>query len=107
MTSIVKTKNNNYFIAKKVPLNDEMTMHEVLLFNQDLSHEKSFTSQHNCSSRNNWRIKMGIYNRVILRRRWSLISFTKTDKRKEVNKWGNNLSLATSNSFGNGIFASS
>lgn len=29
MTSIVKNKNNNYFIAKKVPINDEKTMHEV------------------------------------------------------------------------------
>lgn len=35
MTSIVKTKNNNYYIAKKVPLNDEMTMHEVLPSNKD------------------------------------------------------------------------
>lgn len=29
MTSIVKDKANHYFIAKKVPINDEKTMHEV------------------------------------------------------------------------------
>lgn len=30
MTSIVKNKSNNYFIAKKVPISDEKTMHEVV-----------------------------------------------------------------------------
>lgn len=67
MTSIVKNKSNKYFIAKKVPIDDEKTMHEVdNLFNTDLAYEIIVTSKYNCASWDYLRIEVGLYHWGIL-----------------------------------------